>query len=305
MKRIFAFLVFLILLVCSSKAQKPPSFYPFKGFHVGITGQAQFIQKSNYISLGGTDPAPRARWASGWETGIEFSYHFAKYFGIAVGINIGTVLSNKAHAYFNAAAVNYPGSTEDYFNEPHTLFPFPEGILFPIKLQLHYPLHKNLFFTAEAGVKIRGIEDWIGLYKKYGFWYRSYTYDESFSWDNEEGGIETRHIYHEYGEEDITKVHCDLLLGIGLYYRLPHGDLIRFMTGVNISFRNTVEGYYYYPLTKSFGTFSAKHDFIYTQLSYIHTFNWEKAKKYLKKNDYSFATKKERRKKIVEVLGNW
>jgi len=46
-------------------------------------------------------------------------------------------------------------------------------------------------------------------------------------------------------------------------------------------------------------------DFIYTQLSYIHTLNWQKAKKYLKKNDYSFATKKERRKKIVEVLGNW
>jgi len=46
-------------------------------------------------------------------------------------------------------------------------------------------------------------------------------------------------------------------------------------------------------------------DFIYTQLSYIHTLNWQKAKKYLKKNDYSFTTKKERRKKIVEVLGNW
>ena len=28
-------------------------------------------------------------------------------------------------------------------------------IMFPIKLEFHYPLHKNLFFTAEAGVKLK------------------------------------------------------------------------------------------------------------------------------------------------------
>ncbi|MCL1968417.1 MAG: hypothetical protein FWF65_02455 [Bacteroidetes bacterium] len=58
-------------------------------------------------------------------------------------------------------------------------------------------------------------------------------------------------------------------------------------------------------LTDSYGTFSVKNDFIYTQLSYIHTFNWQKAHIYLKKQEYSFASKKERRKKIVEMLNAW
>jgi len=65
------------------------------------------------------------------------------------------------------------------------------------------------------------------------------------------------------------------------------------------------KGYYQYYLTDSYGTFSVKNDFIYTQLSYIHTFNWQKAKKYLKKQDFSFSSKKERRKKIIEMLNVW
>jgi hypothetical protein len=72
---------------------KPLSFYPYKGFHVGITGQAEFINKPSYVALTGSDPAPKGRWTTGWETGIEFSYHFAKYSGISLGINYGTMLS--------------------------------------------------------------------------------------------------------------------------------------------------------------------------------------------------------------------
>jgi hypothetical protein len=104
------------------------------------------------------------------------------------------------------------------------------------------------------------------------------------------------------------KISCNLLLGIGLYYKLPYGDLLRFTTGINISFSPIVEGYYRYykyHLTDSYGTFSVKNDFIYTQLSYIHTFNFLKAKKYVKKQEYSFSSKKEQRKKTIDLLNVW
>jgi hypothetical protein len=74
---------------------------------------------------------------------------------------------------------------------------------------------------------------------------------------------------------------------VGLYYKLRYGDLLRFTAGVNLSFKNIVEGRYIYYLSDSFGTFAVKNDFIYTQISYIHTLNWQKAKKYLKKQELS------------------
>jgi len=44
-KKNIAFIVLLLLLGLRVDAQEPHSFYPFKGFHVGITGQVQFVQK--------------------------------------------------------------------------------------------------------------------------------------------------------------------------------------------------------------------------------------------------------------------
>ncbi|MDR0205900.1 MAG: hypothetical protein LBI45_01380, partial [Bacteroidales bacterium] len=87
MKKNIIFVIFILWFLAPSVAQKPVSFYPFKGFHVGITGQAQFIQKAKFIYLTGSDPIPKGKWTYGWETGIEFSYHFVKYFGVSLGIN--------------------------------------------------------------------------------------------------------------------------------------------------------------------------------------------------------------------------
>ena len=78
------------------------------------------------------------------------------------------------------------------------------------------------------------------------------------------------------GNRNMGKISCDLLLGLGLYYKLSYGDLVRFSTGVNISFNNIIEGYYKYYLTESYGTFAVRNDFIYTQLFYIHTLNYKK-----------------------------
>jgi len=293
----------ILLFLFHSHAQNAPSFYSFKGFHVGVTGQAEFIQKPTYIALIGSDPAPRPRWSTGWEIGMEFSYHFAKYFGISIGINHGTILSYNYDVYLSTIP-NFDGTWKEV-NRYDAPMPgatmYDDEFLCPIKLEFHYPLRKDLFFTAEAGVKVIGIINRL-IFKKDET--GSYGSGLSFivSSTNTPGKYEDIHYYDDWGIRNMGKISCNLLLGIGLYYKLPYGDLLRFTAGVNVSFNNIIEGYYKYYLTESYGTFAVKNDFIYTQLSYIHTLNWQKAKKHLKQQEYSFSSKKEQRKKIVELL---
>jgi hypothetical protein len=305
MKSKIAFIIFIALILFRSEAQKPPSFYPFEGFHVGITGQAEFIQKPSFFIKNEGDPVPKGIWTTGWEAGIEFSYHFAKYFGVSIGLNYGTSLSYDCAIYWRII----PGFNDDgryTYYQSRQLPVQDREIMFPIKFEFHYPLHKNLFFTTEAGVKLKGIQhrlsygkDAIGNYRSGdGVLVPNAT-------NNPNEPMDQIKYFDFWGERNLSKITCDLLLGIGLYYKLPYGDLLRFTAGINMSFGNIVEGEYIYHLSGSTGNFAVKNDFIYTQLSYIHTLNWQKAKKYLKKNDYSFATKKERKKKIVEMLGNW
>jgi hypothetical protein len=302
---IISFIVITLQIPFNSIAQKSPSFYPFKGFHVGLTGQAEYIQKCSYISLMGTDPAPKPRWTSGWEAGIEFSYHFAKYFGISVGINFGTTLSYNIYIY-STAFPNFEGEWIEVNKYEQTLMTsmHDNELFLPIKLEFHYPLCKDLFFTAEAGVKLKGLNERLSYSKKDVGVYEIGTYlnvtPDDF--DPEANAYRPKQYYHDWGYRNMSKISCNLLLGIGLYYKLPYGDLLRFTTGVNVSFNPIIEGYYKYYLTDSYGTFSVRNDFIYTQLSYIHTLGWQKAKKYVKKQENSFSTKKERRGKILELL---
>jgi hypothetical protein len=287
-----------------SVAQKNASFYPFQGFHVGITAQAEYIQKCSFQALTGTDPAPKPLWTYGWETGIEFSYHFAKYFGISFGINYGTILSFD-HDIFLSMAPDFQGGWEEINKyDPFLNAVYDCELLFPIKLEFHYPISKNLFFNTEIGVKIKGIRPGMNNMIRWKTYLKGYSYiiDLPSSSGN---NFEQIMYYEDLGWRDMSRVHCDLLLGLGLYYKLPYGDLLRFNFGVNVSFKPIIEGYYRYFLTDSYGTFAVKNDFLYTQLSYIHTFNWEKAKKHVKKPEYSFSSKKERRGKIVEMLNIW
>jgi len=296
----FLFLLFLF----SSYAQKPPSFYPYQGFHIGITGQAEFIQKPTYIALIGAEPVPMPRWTYGWEVGVELSYHFAKYFGVSVGINYGTAFSYNRDVYLSSFWDAQFGWQEINRYEPSLSAMSVKEILFPFKLEIHYPLRKNLFIMADVGIKIKGVfqrlaygKDGIGVYEK--------GSDIAVSYDSATNTYYCEPYYNDYGVRNVGKISCNLLLGVGLSYQLPYGDLLRFTTGVNVSFNNIIEGYYKYYLTESYGTFSVKNDFIYTQLSYIHTFKFLKAKKYVKKQDWTFSSKKERRKKILEVLKVW
>jgi hypothetical protein len=287
MKNSLIFLFSFLLLLFHTNAQTLPSFYPFKGFHVGITAQVEAVQKPVFFLLNDGDPIPKGRWTCGWEAGMEFSYHFAKYFGISAGINYGTALSYDCAIYWRTIPGynDVWGTANDYQNLSLPMQDYE--IMFPIKFEFHYPLHKNLFFTAEAGVKLKG----IGLRLSYGK-------DATGSYSSGVGvlvrpvpdddpNVPSNQIkyFNYWGERNLSEIHCNLLVGLGLYYKLPYGDLLRFTTGVNLSFKNIVEGYYVYEISQSWGIFAVRNDFIYTQISYIHTLNWQKAKKYLKKQE--------------------
>jgi len=301
----YVFIILFLLFSLISQSQNPHSFYSFKGFHVGLSGQAEFIQKCSFVAIDGSDPAPRPKWTYGWETGIEFSYHFAKYFGVSLGISYGTQHSYDYDIYiskepdFKGGWINQNEYEGFFYIFSHKEFIFPI-----LKLEFHYPLNKYLFFTAEAGIKVKGINDRISYGKDgYGEYGRSvgYLVDPLYYPGSYPGEIV---YYNDLGFQDMGKISCNLLLGLGLYYKLPYGDLLRFTAGINMSFSNIIEGVYIYHLTGSYGTFTVRNDYIYTQLSYIHTLNWQKAKKYLKKQEYYFDSKKERSGKILELLKN-
>ena len=211
-----------------------------------------------------------------------------------VGINYGTILSYTSDVYLSTFPDGTGAWNEVNEYDPTLLNPHETELLIPVKLEFHYPLCKNLFFMAEAGGKIKGIFQRL-LYKDGDIG----TYTTITSLPYTSGGGK---YYEDSGERNMGKISCDLLLGLGLYYKFPYGDLLRFSAGVNISFNNTIEGYYRYYLTGSYGTFAVKDDYIYTQLSYIHTLNFKKAKKYVKSQGFSFSSKKERRIKIFDLL---
>jgi len=178
-------------------------------------------------------------------------------------------------------------------------------IMFPLKIEFHYPLHKNLFFTAETGVKVKGIQHRIFSGKDAIGKYSSHTTVLVLNPDLPYGPMDKIPYFYYSGKREISKIHCNLHVGLGLYYKLPYGDLLRFITGINLSFGNIIEGIYVYQIPRTWGVFAVRNDFIYTQLSYIHTLYWQKAKKYVKTQEYSFASKKERRGKILELLKAW
>ena len=287
MKKKITFFVFSLLSIFSLMAQKPPSLYSFKGFHVGITAQVEAITKCSFFALSNIDPVPKGRWTVGWEAGMEFSYHFAKYFGISVGINYGTALSYDCAIYWRTIPGynDVWGIANDY--EPMALPMQDHEIMFPIKFEFHYPLPKNFFFTAETGIKIKGVVDRLSGNSDAHYRVGSSILVSTSNVPIEE--CEQNKYFNYWGTRDVSKIRCELFLGMGLYYKLPYGDLLRFTAGVNLSFKNIVEGTYIYYLSNSFGTFAVKNDFIYTQFSYIHTLNWQKAKKHLKKQEKMVA----------------
>jgi hypothetical protein len=53
-KKIILFTLLISGLFLNANAQDVYSFYPFKGFHLGITGQAEYVQKCTFTYLTGS-----------------------------------------------------------------------------------------------------------------------------------------------------------------------------------------------------------------------------------------------------------
>lgn len=89
-----------------------------------------------------------------------------------------------------------------------------------------------------------------------------------------------------------------------MYYMLPYGDLIRLSVGYNHAFHDFFRGKYLYSRFHNGdkGTFSIKHDYIYTQHAYIHTFNYEKVGRIFMCQGKKFDTAKERRAAIKKII---
>jgi hypothetical protein len=299
----------VLLGTCSLSAQSRPGFSPFRGFHLGATWQGEVVQKCNMTPLAGDyeyPPVPLNTF--GWELGLEISYHFAKYFGVSLGFNYGTAAAWNYKYYMTGGLTLYNYANKPYISEAGYDGPIGYGYpkhrecFFPLKLEFHFPLCRNLYFVSDIGIKIKGLP----LYPEEISTGYSATYSEGFSVKiaDSNHNIVSVEFFEVAGRryEDDLKVNVDFVIGAGLYYQMPHGDLLRLTMGANLAFKDWISGYYAYWLHDTYGTFSVRHSFIYAQLSYIHTFNYEKARHWLKRNNIIFESKKDKQHYIFEML---
>ncbi|MDL2312819.1 hypothetical protein LJC68_08085 [Bacteroidales bacterium OttesenSCG-928-B11] len=284
---IFSFVLLFCLLPTILQAQKNPfSYQPFKGFHLGVTGQMELVEKMDFTPIFGKEYTPVPSNGIGWEAGIEISYHFAKYFGVSLGINKGTVRSGKFKIF-----VPYSEFWNGYTDEYDKMVSSSYEILIPIQFEFHYPIARNFYFTTNVGVKIKNYPYFFE--KDFPF---AYSLTSAVIDDNDEMKV----VFDMYSTGDLAKVEFDLIFSTGIYYRLPYADFLRLTIGANFALNKYTSGIYEH--IYSFGTFSIRNNFLFLQFSYVHSFDFEKMKKKVKKNLPPFPSKKERRNYILDQL---
>ncbi|MBO4382268.1 MAG: hypothetical protein J5799_04930 [Bacteroidales bacterium] len=228
--------------------------YPFKGFCLSVTTQAQLVLPAEVTSYWENDII-ESKFGFGGESGIELSYHF-KYFGISVGINFGTF-----------SVVNLRPHLEQFpyidLEDPHWSFanqmPFRDrshNMMFPVKFELHAPLNDRFWLVGDIGVKFAP-----------GYEMEKYINDLWLSADEEVA---------------CKKLYTSAVADLGFAYELPYGDLLRCTVGANISFKKTMTGYYVLPNydfpDADAGSVSTFNHSLNLQLAYIHTFHRYKTK---------------------------
>ena len=170
----------------------------------------------------------------GWLAGIEFSYHFAKYFGIYAGIDFGT-----------NSAMNFK-LPNNFATSLHI-----HNLHIPIGFEFHHQIAKSdFFFVGNVGVNLHNFVQPLA---------RIIYSDNDFNME----------LY------DMKKrpLHADFQLGVGLLYRLPYNDLIRFTVKTNLSFKDHYEGYLMYnPANLHLGTVSNSNNYMSLGIAYIHCF---------------------------------
>lgn len=295
MKKCLSFIV-LLSIIFYLPAQKETIGYPFKGFHVGLVEGERFIAPTSFVQISGTDPVPYSPWQFGGTMGLEVSYNFAHYLGVSVGVNYENGGYHIEKPYLsdpNELGVNIKGTHYALYYTQE----FVREIAIPIRLEIHVPLCKNLYLFSETGVSLAGFLS----RKQYKAGDRNdYTPFYQHSLETATGQV----YYSSWMKRTSDRIRCDLQMGIGAYYHLPYGDLLRLTFGANMSFESSYQGKYLYHPTGSTGTYDVFHRYLYLYIGYFHTFDYERVAGQFKKQGVVFSSNKEKYKKIRGVLNN-
>ena len=225
---------------------------PINGFHLGYTIQYDIIESMRYISTL-TREKSHEKPRSGFHAGVEFAYHFADYFGVSAGLEFGIVGvgNKKLYDYFPTIANAY-------------------GFSLPLKFEFHYPIGDRVLLATHIGTR---------LYAPF------ITFLEGFS-----GFSQNNNPNPIYGDPLFClnkTLHAALLVDLGIYYRLPNNDYLRFLAGMNYAPQKYLIGIskgsdeYYSAhnadyVSKGNGDevlFSSHNNHIYFQLAYMHGFS--------------------------------
>ena len=254
-------ILFLCLLFSTTIfAQNENSYNPFKGFHIGLTTQAELVSPTIYRSTSGSLNTPLAKPGFDFEGGLEFSYHFANYFGVSAALDFGSTLVQ--HAILSDGNGSY-SPWDKISNRTY-------GFMFPLKFEFHYPIGKNFWLMSDVGVRLKR-----GQFGAYSTSWNNYVL-------NENGDFEPTSTFDSEIDYGRKRLFADLTFDMGFYYQLPYGDLLRASVGANLAFQNYAEGSYIITPTDGSvpesGTITTRNNFANFQLSYIHTFKRYKSR---------------------------
>ncbi len=263
--------IFVIINVCSIEVfgQNDNKYYP-NGFHLGVVVEGNMSQNPQVFHVSETMFVPIFKGGFGWKCGMEFSYNFCNNYAVSIGLDYGTVAQFRRKIFLPLS--QYFSGGEDKF-ENYGQFSYARFQM-PVKFEVHVPLkNTNWIFNAFAGVNILNITESIGYAithtNKYGM-YTAQTVSVL-----EEGTQEIKNIYNDYmitTDDNKNHISLDMILGLGVSYRLPYNDLIRANFVVNYSFKDKMKGQYSYNKQNSNGHIGYRHNYLGFQVAYIHCF---------------------------------
>lgn len=275
-------------------AQYVPTFSIFKGFHIGCLYQVGIVEKCSTIQFIGEENPIIPLNSIGNNFGLECSYHFAKYYGFSLGFEYGTsaTISFKKLVPYSSFHLG-----EDVFEVNQNPIQFKQFSI-PLKFEFHFPISNYLFFTSNFGIRFKNISSLF--IKNDQNLISGIIFGEGFYNDQ---GIPFNFFIAEFYQRSM-KLNIDYLMNIGVYFKLPYYDILRFTFGLNISPQNDVYGTYFYPISQSYGKFLFKNNQINFQIAYIHTFQYFKAKKFIKYTSETKLSRKEMKSKIHKLFKN-
>ena len=271
MKKIAAFIIGLFF-IATTHAQNDD--FTMDGFHLSVVGQLELHLSNITISTTGDyPPPPLSSGIYGWETGVEVSYNFCKYLGVTTGLEIGTGLTYRLRAYYSQVP-DGNGGTVDIYKYGKAISHADYDLFIPLIFEFHYPVAKNIFFTANAGIKLKGFLH----HARYKGNNNNYTITLMTDYDSRITNP-VPYFNAEINPIPYYPIAFDILSSAGIYYVLPYKDLLRFSIGFNFSCFHDFHGSYTYLTKPGHGALAGKHDHLYLQVGYVHCFKTKKQKK--------------------------